>query len=143
MGTLASPLKKIDNLRFCPISGRGIKTPHKIVKIEDHVFVTTKTRPQTVYTTSYLAGKVCVTNTRSDCSPVKALVALGVITKAEAKAHGARADDYERLAQERRAADQLPKLAAALGIKLTPKQLKRISDTGFAAPKETLDASDT
>lgn len=133
MGTLISCVKAIGETRFEAFpAGRPIKVL-KVLRIADgHVYAI---GPRgTVYTSGEMSRNVCYAGTSSKYEAVRALVALGIITKQDAERHGREKHAQDKMLDDYRAVTaEVEKLEEA-GIRLTPKQLATL-----AKMKATLD----
>lgn len=126
MGMLSSCIKKIEAVRFEPFPSNRAVAVEKLVRI-DHCVYALGPRG-TLYTTGELAGKVCYTGTNSDYSAVRALLAFGLINKAEAVMHGENKRLQDKMFDEYRAVVTNVECLTKAGIKLTPKQKQTLAD---------------
>ena len=124
MGMLSSCIKKIDNTRFEALTPRPIKKVVGVVCIGSSVYVLGESGR--VYTNNGIGGRVCLSGTDSDDCSIKALVALGVITKAEAEKHGEARRVRDRLHDIIVAAERDAACLKNIGIELTKEQRTRL-----------------
>ena len=83
MGNIMSRIKAIDDTEFRPLT--SVAEAYKLIQSNRKTYVLTKEGK--VHTDSTVSGKVCFINGCAD--DVAALVAFGLVTKAEAKVHRA------------------------------------------------------
>lgn len=135
MGHLTSCVQKINDLRFetFPLK-RALTGVFKCVCVNGIVYALNKRG--IVYTNGEMGGKVCYCETGSNYHAVEAVQLLGLISKEEAEKHGEKRRAQNEAYIVYRAATCEVSTLAAVGIKLTASQKRRLS-----AMKQKLDVT--
>lgn len=124
MGNIMSRIKAIDDTEFRPLT--SVAEAHKLIQCNRKTYVLTKDGK--VHTDSTVGGKVCFINGCAD--DVAALVAFGLVTKAEAKVHRAIDRQQSKLREKRDEAGRFQRMAERIGVPLDRKQLAALAVIG-------------